>query len=390
MSVFSKVRALCSRGFAISVLSAAFFLLLSTGSGGGLWAEGREAAILFVNSSPIRAGILIDGEDTGMQTPAVFHTLPAGEHDVLLVKPGFRDTRRTVVLTAGTPAHISPDLEEYTITLGVAGEERVRMAGGEVNTRENYLRLPEGAYRFSREPEGQEDRMQDDLSRETKNLVSIEPVYPKESLIEGLEVMVPLMFLFSTALAVNDVVEPSESELFFRPMTFASYSLSAAGWAYLGMLERERQEFYQALPLGRLDRSKSLARAAEVYDLGDEYLSLGRLADAIKQFTLVVERYPDSPLVPKAIYKTGKIHIIQGNTDYARETFQLILQEYPTVRTYDKARQELADLYTAQGRYGEALAELDSMVFLDPLFSRAEVSEQKVELRTMIGDGGGK
>lgn len=56
---------------------------------------------IFISSVPTNASILIDGKETGTRTNATLDAVPAGEHTIELVMPGYRNVTRTVIVKSG-------------------------------------------------------------------------------------------------------------------------------------------------------------------------------------------------------------------------------------------------------------------------------------------------
>jgi len=64
-------------------------------------AEGPALGALFLTSTPLGARILLDGEDTGLNTPNLFEKLPAGSHRLGLLLEGHRQAEVEVEVPAG-------------------------------------------------------------------------------------------------------------------------------------------------------------------------------------------------------------------------------------------------------------------------------------------------
>jgi hypothetical protein len=64
---------------------------------------------IWVRSTPPSAGILVDGSETGLRTPARLE-LQAGEHDVQLVRRGFGPSHKTVTVDPGKTMQFSETL----------------------------------------------------------------------------------------------------------------------------------------------------------------------------------------------------------------------------------------------------------------------------------------
>ncbi|MBU0778328.1 PEGA domain-containing protein, partial [Patescibacteria group bacterium] len=65
------------------------------------------AGSLYVNSTPVNADIIIDGQSQDAKTPAIITNLTAGSHEVKLTRTGYEDFTTTVTITAGTTTYLS-------------------------------------------------------------------------------------------------------------------------------------------------------------------------------------------------------------------------------------------------------------------------------------------
>ncbi|MDO9353078.1 MAG: PEGA domain-containing protein, partial [Solirubrobacteraceae bacterium] len=62
---------------------------------------------LYINSSPVNADVIIDGQPQDAKTPATITNLTAGSHEVKLTRTGYEDFTTTVTITAGTTTYLS-------------------------------------------------------------------------------------------------------------------------------------------------------------------------------------------------------------------------------------------------------------------------------------------
>jgi len=69
---------------------------------------------LELTSTPAGAAIVLDGEDTGEETPATFEELPPGEHTISLTLDGFEPAEQTVTVPFGETSEETLTLVEIT------------------------------------------------------------------------------------------------------------------------------------------------------------------------------------------------------------------------------------------------------------------------------------
>jgi tol-pal system protein YbgF len=66
-----------------------------------------------------------------------------------------------------------------------------------------------------------------------------------------------------------------------------------------------------------------------VYQKDFNLLKQGRFAEAIKGFRAFQKQYPDSPLVPNAVFWTGEAYYQTSDFDTALATFKKVIKDYP-------------------------------------------------------------
>ena len=65
------------------------------------------AGSLYINSTPVNADVILDGQPQNIKTPATITNLTAGSHEVKLTRTGYEDFTTTVTITAGTTTYLS-------------------------------------------------------------------------------------------------------------------------------------------------------------------------------------------------------------------------------------------------------------------------------------------
>ena len=70
---------------------------------------------------------------------------------------------------------------------------------------------------------------------------------------------------------------------------------------------------------------------------------------------ILLEKYPDSPLVADALYRRGGLFLLEGNGAAARDDWQQLIASYPTSRFRLMAEFDLAKLLEEDGLYEAAL-----------------------------------
>ena len=78
------------------------------------------------------------------------------------------------------------------------------------------------------------------------------------------------------------------------------------------------------------------------YWLGESQYVKRQYKPALESYTTLVERFPASPKVPDALFKTGLTHAELKQTDQAKSVWRRVMKDYPNSNAAGLARQRLA------------------------------------------------
>lgn len=91
------------------------------------------------------------------------------------------------------------------------------------------------------------------------------------------------------------------------------------------------------------------------YEIADCYFRLESYPQARIELEILLENYPDSPLVPDVLYRKGEILLLEGRIEDARQDFLHLIERYPDSHYQGEAKFDLAKLLEEEGRLKEAL-----------------------------------
>jgi tetratricopeptide (TPR) repeat protein len=345
----------------LALLLSGLLLVLAAGPA---WSQDRAGAVLFVSSSPLGARVSLQGRPQPGRTPLLFRDLEPGRYRVELGKDGYLGRPVEVTLPAGEVRSLSVELREQGVSAIFPEEEGVVVQGRTENARERIFYLERGAYKVSRE----------------QGIVYLDPAFPQQRLIDALNISIPIMLSFASILTINAVFSPPETDWPVPPAVVAAHgvTLSMIGLDIgLNVYKRKQMRSY-----GYSMRSQELStnRAERYHEEAERLLERGRLEDALALYTNVLETFPDSPLLPWCLYRIAGIHYLKGENQKAIVAYQRTAAQFPVPELYDRCRKSLADILVGLGRYGDGLAQLDQMVFADPLFDRREIEGFRCEI----------
>lgn len=98
------------------------------------------------------------------------------------------------------------------------------------------------------------------------------------------------------------------------------------------------------------------------YDVAYELLKQGRMDEALSGFESFVGAYPDSGLVPNAVYWMGEIYLVKNDQDAALAQFSRVAESYPEHPKAADAHYKLGTLYLQRNDKARARAHLERAV----------------------------
>lgn len=343
----------------VAVLLVLFSLPLGT-----TWAQDQGKPSAFVDSDPMGARILLDGQLLPVRTPALLRGVTPGPHQLKLWHEGFQQRELMIDLVPGKVPAVSATLLPESVVLAFPENTQVTDASGLHSTTGNQFRYPNGRY---------------DLS--SGATVGLKPVFPDAEL---LAVAGWGAVLLSTAAVLSIAADsyqtssgwmnhPSELSLGLSISVFLELP-----W-YGALLQRKKT--FDATEAPRISPvPEHLAEAVVVFHAGETALEAGDLSAAEPFLTRVVKEFPESNLVPGAWFRLARIHLVTGRRELALGEYRLVAETYPQAESYDRARKALADLYEANGEKSKAVENLDAMVLSDGFFDPADIAAQKARL----------
>lgn len=322
-------------------------------------------ASVFIDSSPLGARIVIDGQLTDDRTPALVRGLAPGKHRLSLWKTGYIAASQDFSVVAGKVPTVRVSLPPEAVTLAFPIHDQVLSPQGPLSTQARQFQYPTGAYFLSGGDEA----------------ARLYPIFEdngeEESAIWAL-LFDAGAFIASGAVDYYQYTQggPPNVSLF----TIASGLVTVGEAIWYSALQGKKARFYQQFTPSFQPTSGRLELAGPLFREGEERLSEGDLPGAEATFLRLVRDHPDSRWVPGAWFRLAKIHLVTGRRDLALGEYRLVAEAFPQPDYHDRARQALADLSEARGDPEAALYHLERMVLNDGFFDPAAVEAQKGRL----------
>lgn len=146
-----------------------------------------------------------------------------------------------------------------------------------------------------------------------------------------------------------------------RTIEYAAFQL-AMSYIERGEIERgigHLRDFLVSYP-------SSIYNEVVQFNIGWTFFSKEQFSEAIPEFRRVMSAYPASQLMPRVLFNTGDAFFNLKTYDSARVYYQRVIHEYPTSPLVADALSGLQYTYEAEGKPGQAIAEIDTFLTKKP------------------------
>ena len=116
-----------------------------------------------------------------------------------------------------------------------------------------------------------------------------------------------------------------------------------------------------------------------VYEAALDLLREGRYNDAMKAFLDFLGKYPASAYADNAQYWLGEANYVTRNFDAAVKEFSKVVDDYPDSSKVADALLKRGYVYYEMGRWAEARSSLEKVVKAHPRATAAKLAQQRLE-----------
>ncbi len=366
MKVTNKTRSTAIRAVAVKAVLPVLclFMPLFTLPAADPPAAGKtDQAILFINTAPLGARISLDGKELSGRTPLLVRDVEAGTHSLATIKEGFSIQSIEFTLSPEEKKVIDIELPRLFFHQSFPGESTILLNRKDEASLNEIFRLEEGEYDVKRK----DDRLD----------VGIR--YPQQSLIDGLNLAIPVSLFLSGVVTAGEILFPSDVNRPISPIVVTSHAITLALIGVDAALHIRKNRYLRSRSF-EMKKKRGPYSFAEHCELAERYLAEERMDEALDCFSKALNSGSESSLLPLTLYRVAKIHQIQGEFSMALSEYNLLVTEYPTAQLYDKAQKSLSDLHLIENRFEESLMHLESMVRMDPLYFDEELDLTRCEI----------
>ena len=164
----------------------------------------------------------------------------------------------------------------------------------------------------------------------------------------------------------DKVVEANESDIDYAQLQIAFC------YGYMGENDKKIKSLNEFIQI----QLKSPLRDDAFYELGNTYVKLNKIPQALKAYDNVIKHYKMSSLVSKALLKQGLVYFNTDRSELALDKYKQVVNTYPGS---DEAKEAIANakqIYVEQGRVEEYERMVQNLDFID-------VSDEEIE-KTMF------
>ncbi|MBI9109176.1 MAG: PEGA domain-containing protein [Spirochaetales bacterium] len=316
---------------------------------------------IFIVSDPLGASVILDGDPVDGKTPLLLGSVQAGSHIIEIEIDGYSKIKTELTVLCDEPQEYYFSLRPEFITLKLPARG---------TNEEKVIKVVQGVYDINPNTEG----------------ISIQPQYPFQGIIDGLNLAIPLLTIFSVAMTINEIQNPHYSEAVVSPFVIGSFVLGSVLTAGDVALHVHKSRLKENDFGNFADASSSKMEAEEIFKTGNIMLRKGEFSSALGEYEKIIENHKTSIYFPLAIYKTGTIKMILYRLDEAEEDFRFIVNKVPLPEIFDNSLRKLAELAIRKSRYDEALSYLDRILFICESPSKEEIQLRKCEILSLRAD----
>jgi len=339
----------------------------------------NELNYLFINSTPIKAKVLINNIDKGYITPCIIKNLDNSVKTIKIVKEGYieqafdilqiKSKRLDVYLTSNTLNLYFPDSATYKIS-DITKKGPIFVSN-----------LESGNYFIN-------------IKKDQIIVRRVSPFLPAEISL-GTSLGISLIFTGITiglseyynyrAISTNNDFDERHYDLVKRGYDIGKYvSISISSiiaTALTGIIIadvatriRNKKRKIELLSKSPIDEG------AKLYNNSLDYLSNGEIEKSINILESLISLYPDNVHVPMAYYQLGQNYFLLKKYDNALLNWEIFINDYPVADYYDYVLKNIAEIYYMKDDYDNAIKMLNKVVFTENILDRETIFSFKAKL----------
>ncbi len=354
-----------------------FFLLISS-----LVFSQNVPKYLFINSSPIRAKVIINGKDGELFTPCLVKDIKGVVlPEIILKREGYRDYKIIGMDIKESAAQIN--MVPVSFDIFFPGKNGFNITGNSVDGPVLLSGVTEGTYAFS-------------FNSRTILLNRTNPFTPAYS---GLGVaagitaattfsMLGLRFYYDnlaldsqnsiTADSIYDYRKYSEYRDGFQNAAIATgIAAGVIVTAIISVIIADAAVRYDKKnkKIESVNTTKTPVDDEDnkFFNTALDFIGAGELEKSIKVFNSMLSLYPDSDYIPRVYYHLGQNYFLLGDKVNALKYMTTFIEKYPLASYYDFVIRNIAEIYYNEKDYENARSWISSVLYQENQLNRESV-----------------
>ncbi len=334
---------------------------------------------IFINSTPIRAKVLVDGLDKGLLTPCIVRNLGSLRKKVTITKEGYKDNILDLakIKTKKIDIYLTPN------SFDLYFPERIpyRIDNTQLRGPLYLSKLKGGNYSIK--------ILNDKISFKRES-----PFLPAEISI-GTSLGISLAFMFTSiglseyyrfeSESTRDDFDSRHYDLVSRGFDIGKYiSISISSVLVLALssvvIADVSTKIYNKKQKIEVENKYPSDRGKSLYDTSLQFINMGEIEKSIRVLQSLIFMYPDCDYVPLVYYQLGQNYFILQDYDNALKNWLIFIEDYPLADYYDYILKNIAEIYYIKNNYEKAINFLDRIVFTENILDRETIFSFKAKL----------
>ncbi len=316
---------------------------------------------VFINTVPMKAAVYLDDVYLG-SSPLIVKTEVTGSHQLRFVKPGYFDSEIKVNIRDQI-TNIYTFLTPQTFSLYIPNQTAVRV-NNQWYENDTLRNLPDGYYRF----ESGTNYVIINRENPNKRFLWLGLTLTCVGLVDGIIGSIQAnenYDRFREADNIDDAVSYMNKSMFWDNFSTVGFAMSVLGGATSVVFAIDAAKFNARNQRMQIDSDQNAATDTSLYNKAMDFFTSGDMNNATVMFTRLIKEFNDSKYTPVALFRRAGIYQAQNRMGEAIADLEMIKTVYPIYELYAFTLKMLGDIYYAQGSYQQAIEDYNEVTLLN-------------------------
>jgi outer membrane protein assembly factor BamD (BamD/ComL family) len=323
---------------------------------------------LFLNSSPLKAKIIINGVENDKQTPCLLRDL-TDDSNIIIRKEGFKDTRLTKENL--NSKNFAANLVPLSFDLYFPDQTVYFINNSEIQGPVYLSKINSGTYEVK-------------LQNNKIHFNETSPVFfPLEI---GLGTAFGISFsILSSMIGISeynnyyahnsgDAMDVEYYKRTTQNVDVAKYVsigiTTFVGLALMGVIIGDVSVKYSRSKKFNISNKAPTTQDTVFFDNSIKYLSVGDIGKSTQVLQSIIALYPDSDLIPEVYYQLGQNYFINKDYDNALNNWEIFIRDFPVRDYYDYVIKNISDIYYTRNDLVYARNMMERVVYSENIYNK--------------------